>query len=66
MLADKGRVVTISFHEGEDRQVKHIFRNWEKADKGHSLTKKPTMPTREEIESNPRSRSAKLRIFEKN
>lgn len=60
-----GRIVTIGFHEGEDRQVKVAFRNWEEKDHGTIVTKKAIEPSEEEVQKNPRSRSAKLRAFEK-
>ncbi|MBU0974628.1 16S rRNA (cytosine(1402)-N(4))-methyltransferase RsmH [Patescibacteria group bacterium] len=65
ILANKGRIVTIAFHEGEDREVKTTFKLWEEENKGENLTKKPVVPTAEEIKNNPRSRSAKMRIFKK-
>lgn len=66
ILAENGRIVTIAFHEGEDREVKSTFKLWEEENEGENLTKKPVVPTTEEIKNNPRSRSAKMRIFEKN
>ncbi len=60
-----GRIVTIGFHEGEDRQVKVAFRNWEEKGFGTIVTKKAIEPSEEEVQKNPRSRSAKLRAFEK-
>lgn len=61
ILAPGSRIVVISFHSGEDRIVKNFFR--EEAKKGtlEILTKKPIVPTEEEIKRNPRARSAKLR-----
>lgn len=59
------KIVTIAFHESEDRIAKDAFRQWENAGKGTQLTKKPLIPSEEEITQNPRSRSAKLRVFEK-
>jgi len=59
------RIVTIGFHEGEDRQVKVAFRNWEEKGFGTIVTKKAIEPSEEEVQNNPRSRSAKLRAFEK-
>lgn len=57
-----GRLAVISFHSLEDRIVKHRF----KAKKDMQLiTKKPITASREEVRSNPRARSAKLRCIEK-
>lgn len=64
-LADGGRIAVISFHSGEDRVVKTFFKECKAVGKGNILTKKPIVPGKEEIQENPRSRSAKLRIFEK-
>jgi len=64
-LSPKGRIAIISFHSLEDRVVKNYFREKSKAGEAVLITKKPIMPTREEILENPRSRSAKLRILEK-
>jgi 16S rRNA (cytosine1402-N4)-methyltransferase len=49
----------------EDRAVKQLFAGLEKAGKGKRTTKKPIVPTAEEIRENRRARSAKLRVFEK-
>jgi 16S rRNA (cytosine1402-N4)-methyltransferase len=64
-LNDGGRLAVISFHSLEDRMVKEFFRNEVVSGRGRAITKKPIVPTPEEIERNPRSRSAKLRIIEK-
>lgn len=64
-LASGGRIAVVSFHSIEDRIVKNFFRDLEKEEKGIRITKKPITPTEEEIQNNPRSRSAKLRIFQK-
>lgn len=66
ILQPNGRLVTISFHEGEDRQVKKFFQKKEEQQKGHSVYKKPLQPTEEEIYKNQKARSAKLRAFIKN
>lgn len=75
-----GRLAVISFHSGEDRMVKHYFKQESQdcicppelpvcqCDHQASIrliTKKPVVPTTEEITRNPRSRSAKLRVVEK-
>ncbi|MBR5901966.1 16S rRNA (cytosine(1402)-N(4))-methyltransferase RsmH [bacterium] len=65
LLAPGGRLVVISFHSGEDRIVKNLFRNFKKEGKGTIITKKPLTPGEKEIAENPRSRSALLRVFEK-
>ena len=64
-LETDGRVAVISFHSLEDRLVKTFFREYARQKKGEILTKKPVVPQLEEIQKNPRSRSAKLRAFRK-
>ncbi|MCH7598059.1 16S rRNA (cytosine(1402)-N(4))-methyltransferase RsmH [Patescibacteria group bacterium] len=64
-LTVNGRIGVISFHSIEDRIVKRAFKNWSEQNMGIVHTKKPIRPTEEEVQNNPRSRSAKLRIFEK-
>jgi 16S rRNA (cytosine1402-N4)-methyltransferase len=65
ILALEGVIVTIAFHQGEDRLAKQLFVLWEKNNLGLRLTKKPIVPTPDEISQNPNSRSAKMRIFKK-
>ena len=63
LINKKGVLGIISFHSLEDRIVKLKFREWKEEGLGEIITKKPIPPTDEEIKDNPRSRSAKLRIF---
>lgn len=80
LLAPKGRLAVITFHSLEDRIVKDFFQREAKGcicppdypicKCGHEktikiITKKPILPRREEIQENPRSRSAKLRVIER-
>lgn len=65
VLAPGGRVVVISFHSLEDRIIKDFFQSEQKKGSLKIITKKPIIPTEEEVEENPRSRSGKLRVAEK-
>jgi 16S rRNA (cytosine1402-N4)-methyltransferase len=70
-LAPGGRLVVVSYHSLEDREVKLAFRALERGaaeTSGHTfrcLTKKPLAPGEEEVRRNPRARSAKLRALER-
>lgn len=61
VLAPEGKMVFISFHSLEDRMVKHFLALQRKNNTVELLTKKPVRPEAEEVNRNPRSRSAKLR-----
>lgn len=65
-LRSKGRLAVISFHSLEDRIVKNFFREKATEDRAKFINKKPIVPSEGETKENPRSRSAKLRIIEKN
>ena len=80
LLKPNGRLLVISFHSLDDRIVKNIFKRCENPctcpknfpvcvcgnkSKGKVLMRKPILPSEEELEANPRAKSAKLRIFVK-
>lgn len=80
LLNDGGRLCVITFHSLEDRIVKNIFRTCQspcicppefpvcvcgRVSKGQVVTRKPIVPGEEEQLENPRSKSAKLRVFER-
>ncbi len=65
LLGDQGKIAVIAFHSLEDRIIKIQFREWEEEGIGKSVTKKPIIPSEEEIAKNNRSRSSKLRVFKK-
>jgi 16S rRNA (cytosine1402-N4)-methyltransferase len=79
-LVPEGRLGVITYHSGEDRIVKHAFREWSRdcicpprqpvctcrgKALGRVLTKKAVVPEPREIAANPRARSARFRVFEK-
>jgi len=65
VLKPGGRLVVISFHSLEDRIVKDALREGAHDGLYRVLTKKPVMAEEEEIDRNPRARSAKLRAAER-
>lgn len=65
LLKPGGKIAIISFHSTEDRMVKQAFRSAEQTGQLKVVTSKPLTPSDSETQSNPRSRSAKLRVAEK-
>lgn len=65
LLEGGGRLAVISFHSLEDRIVKQAFLNFQELNLGKVITEKPISPSLVEKVENRRSRSAKLRVFEK-
>jgi len=78
-LRPGGRLAVITYHSGEDRAVKHAFREWASAcvcppgqpmctcrgrPLGRLVSRKPVVPDPDEVAANPRARSAHLRIFQ--
>ena len=64
-LKPGGVVGVIAFHSGEDRIVKHRFREATQSGKAVLPVAKPIMPTSAEVQANPRSRSARFRVAER-
>jgi len=62
LLEPESRLITIAFHEGEDRIVKKYIKAWAAAQKGQEITR--TEPGETELAENPRARSARMRVFE--
>lgn len=60
-----GRIAVITFHSIEDRIVKGVMKDAAYAGQGSVVTRKPMVPSAEELVANPRARSAKLRVFER-
>ena len=65
LLAPGGRMAIIAFHSLEDRRVKQFFKGKAHDQAGVLVCKKPIVPSQEEVDSNPRARSAKLRVIER-
>jgi 16S rRNA (cytosine1402-N4)-methyltransferase len=63
LLLSSGKLVVISFHSGEDRIVKRLFREF--GESGRARVEKLILPTLAEVKANPRSRSAKMRVLTK-
>lgn len=66
LLKSGGKIVVISFHSLEDKITDNKFNEFESESLGRQLTKKPIKPLDVEVERNRRSRSALMRVFQKN
>jgi len=66
ILDNGGKLAIISFHSLEDRIVKNLFKEYSQTNQYTLITKKPITASREEVENNSRSHSAKMRIIQKN
>jgi 16S rRNA (cytosine1402-N4)-methyltransferase len=65
LLGRGGRLLVISFHSGEDRIVKRFNKKKQDTREAKIVTKKPVKPSNAEVDRNPSSRSAKMRVLEK-
>ncbi len=65
IIAPGGRAGIISFHSLEDRPVKRAFADWASTGQAKLITRKPVVASEQEVQTNPRSRSAKFRVIER-
>lgn len=65
LLKSGGRLAVITFHSVEDGLVKKIFKGFEEQNLGKIITKKAIKPTDNEVNKNPKARSARLRVIER-
>ncbi|PIR21359.1 MAG: 16S rRNA (cytosine(1402)-N(4))-methyltransferase [Deltaproteobacteria bacterium CG11_big_fil_rev_8_21_14_0_20_47_16] len=65
MLNENGHVIVVSYHSLEDRLVKQSWKRWAATGHFQILTKRPLQASEEEIEKNPRARSAKMRVLKR-
>lgn len=66
LLAPGGVLAVLSYHSGEDRAAKAAFRTLAQEPQFTELYRKPLVPSQEEVEANPKARSAKLRALRRN
>ena len=64
-LAPEGKTIVISYHSLEDRIVKQLFKKYSSLGNFQIITKKPLIPTQEEIKTNHKARSAKMRVIQR-
>ncbi len=65
VLEPGGRVAVLSYHSLEDRMVKRGIQAWQREGRARIVTRKVVRPSREEVQANPRARSARLRVAER-